>query len=1100
MRLLDPRAYTVLWIAPLEIEARAAKLFLDHHHPGVFESDDSDDHVFYAGDICGYNVIIGSFPTGQVYGISSATSLVKEARSRFPELKFGLLVGVAAGIPQLDKPPLRDIRLGDVLVAVPDKLDPAIIPYELGKDVDGGQLQLLRCGYSLNEVPKLFRGGIGNIKDEDAEITVRFYREAMEQQLPDHTFDDPGQDKDPRFRSENSNGQDLRLGQSSSAAARTQVWQTRPNDPSISDTVRGTKRRFSQLSIANGAQLSGNVDGELSTDDVPHESRTLERRRALLDSLEFDQLYTHQEEIREALNKTCAGKSTLMKFLLTNAKKRMASATLISFFFKARGVDLQRTTIGMYRSLLWQLLQQLPQLQTVLDPFLVKGQSGISSEWKISLLQSIFRKAILCLGTSHLVCFIDALDECEEVQIRDMLSFFEDIGDFAAEQNIQFRVCLSSRYYPHITISKGLGIDLREQNGHTQDIERYVKSKLKIGSGRTANTVYSDVVKKAKGVFMWVFLVVPILQQVYDRGCMSELREQLAKIPRDLHELFRNILTRDRENQDRQLLCIQWVLFAKQPLRPTQLHLAILFGTLPDCSKLPLGDINPENSRRFILSCSKGLTELTRSSKNQTVQFIHESVRDFLLKDKGLEELWIGATERFQGECHEKLKQFCLDYMNSATQFCVDKPLLGNAKQKLKVAQDAANRDFPCLEYAVTSLLHHADCAQDGGVCQVNFMESFPLQRWIELSNAFERYGSRKYDFMPSLLYVLAEQNAGNLINVHPDRALGLRAERRRWKPASWTWQYRYSGRHGRYGVPLLAALATGSCDSAAALMKVLAQNADAAVLIQEICQAYGKNASQTPAIRRGFDYHRKWHQSLMEHLINAGDTMVLDFLLTCGQNDALVLAFLLTPADGATPSGLSECRPLHSAAWGDHAAALRPVLKRGAHLNQVDLEGRTALSVAVKLSREEVVIYLLEAGANVEIADNLGRTPLHVAAKEGNIAMVRLLLHAGADVNTACKDGDTPLLCAVVRSLAIVRALLDKNANVDIADRKGRTPLSLAITQGGTLDDVIMPISVAEVERREIVWELVARGADIHARDAQAILLDSALGVIIIA
>lgn len=224
MRLLDPRAYTVLWIAPLEIEARAAKLFLDHHHPGVFESDDSDDHVFYAGDICGYNVIIGSFPTGQVYGISSATSLVKEARSRFPELKFGLLVGVAAGIPQLDKPPLRDIRLGDVLVAVPDKLDPAIIPYELGKDVDDGQLQLLRCGYSLNEVPKLFRGGIGNIKDKDAEITVRFYREAMEQQLPDHTFDDPGQDKDPRFRSENSNGQDLRLGQSSSAAARTQVW------------------------------------------------------------------------------------------------------------------------------------------------------------------------------------------------------------------------------------------------------------------------------------------------------------------------------------------------------------------------------------------------------------------------------------------------------------------------------------------------------------------------------------------------------------------------------------------------------------------------------------------------------------------------------------------------------------------------------------------------------------------------------------------------------------------------------------------------------------------------------------------------------------
>lgn len=224
MRLLDPRDYTVLWIAPLEIEARAAKLFLDHHHLGVFESDDSDDHVFYAGDICGFNIIIGSFPTGQVYGISSATSLVKEARSRFPELKFGLLVGVAAGIARLDQPPLRDIRLGDVLVAVPVGEDPAVIPYELGKDVDGGELQLLRCGYSLNEVPKLFRSGIGSIKLKESEITVRFYREAMEQQLPDHTFDDPGQDKDPRCSSENNNGQDLGNGQRRSAAARTQVW------------------------------------------------------------------------------------------------------------------------------------------------------------------------------------------------------------------------------------------------------------------------------------------------------------------------------------------------------------------------------------------------------------------------------------------------------------------------------------------------------------------------------------------------------------------------------------------------------------------------------------------------------------------------------------------------------------------------------------------------------------------------------------------------------------------------------------------------------------------------------------------------------------
>ncbi|KAL5889168.1 hypothetical protein ACKVWM_004452 [Pyricularia oryzae] len=36
----------------------------------------------------------------------------------FTRRKFGLLVGVAAGLPDLDKDPANDIRLGDVLIGV----------------------------------------------------------------------------------------------------------------------------------------------------------------------------------------------------------------------------------------------------------------------------------------------------------------------------------------------------------------------------------------------------------------------------------------------------------------------------------------------------------------------------------------------------------------------------------------------------------------------------------------------------------------------------------------------------------------------------------------------------------------------------------------------------------------------------------------------------------------------------------------------------------------------------------------------------------------------------------------------------------------------
>ncbi|KAM3500360.1 hypothetical protein MY11210_009527 [Beauveria gryllotalpidicola] len=64
---LDPRLYTVAWIAPLEIEARAAAYMLDREHIGRFPMQRGDDYVYQAGEICGHNVVIATLPAGQEY-------------------------------------------------------------------------------------------------------------------------------------------------------------------------------------------------------------------------------------------------------------------------------------------------------------------------------------------------------------------------------------------------------------------------------------------------------------------------------------------------------------------------------------------------------------------------------------------------------------------------------------------------------------------------------------------------------------------------------------------------------------------------------------------------------------------------------------------------------------------------------------------------------------------------------------------------------------------------------------------------------------------------------------------------------------------------
>ena len=43
-----------------------------------------------------------------------------------------------------------------------------------------------------------------------------------------------------------------------------------------------------------------------------------------------------------------SGKSTLMKFIVTDTRKRKVADLVISFFFNARGEELEKSTLGMY--------------------------------------------------------------------------------------------------------------------------------------------------------------------------------------------------------------------------------------------------------------------------------------------------------------------------------------------------------------------------------------------------------------------------------------------------------------------------------------------------------------------------------------------------------------------------------------------------------------------------------------------------------------------------------------------------------------------------------------------------------------------------------
>jgi nucleoside phosphorylase len=226
MSELDPELYTVAWLAPLEIEARAALHMLDNRHKGRFRLTRGDDYVFQAGDMCGHNVIIATLPAGQEYGTGSAAALASQVKKFFPNLWFGLLVGVAAGLPNLTRSPPLDIRLGDVLVGLPTDESAGLVAYDLGKETGKDGFQLLRFGQVLADTETVVRSAIGSIKlraPNDAEEFLPYYETIKYREHPSGTFIDPGQEKDKLYQDD---GEIERLLERERRLEhkRTQVW------------------------------------------------------------------------------------------------------------------------------------------------------------------------------------------------------------------------------------------------------------------------------------------------------------------------------------------------------------------------------------------------------------------------------------------------------------------------------------------------------------------------------------------------------------------------------------------------------------------------------------------------------------------------------------------------------------------------------------------------------------------------------------------------------------------------------------------------------------------------------------------------------------
>ncbi|KAK8199023.1 uncharacterized protein BKA78DRAFT_300874 [Phyllosticta capitalensis] len=276
--------------------------------------------------------------------------------------------------------------------------------------------------------------------------------------------------------------------------------------------------------------------------------------------------------------KAGSGKSTLMKFLFEHPALRTyldiwsngeAYATA-SFFFYKRGQNLQKSLEGLLRSLLYQLLQQVPEVFAILQRW-----ERVPGTWTAGKLRRAFTECMNEIPSKvRIFLCIDGLDEYVTAenanqstetgnsQQNDQLEIADFICSFA-QKTSRLKLCVSSRPYEEFRDRFDFAQTLRLQDLTEQDIIAYIDHGFDtINERRWESTLATEedfklcrrsfgrdlsprevlrelIAERSSGVFLWVQLIVRrIRDQIFDKIKLMELVESVEETDGKMENLF----------------------------------------------------------------------------------------------------------------------------------------------------------------------------------------------------------------------------------------------------------------------------------------------------------------------------------------------------------------------------------------------------------------------------------------------------------------------------------------------------------------------------------------------------------------------------------
>lgn len=680
---------------------------------------------------------------------------------------------------------------------------------------------------------------------------------------------------------------------------------------------------------------------------------------------------------------------------------------ILSFFFHDRGTNLQKTPLGLYRSLLHQVLRCVPgaipdALLTTFQDRNKMGEVGKHWHWKWRELREYFQLSLRTVLNTHQVClFIDAFDEYGEEEANEFLNslnfWIQELPTHA-----QFRICFTCRHYPPLVLPQTT-VEIRLDEENMDDISTYVQVQLSSWSkDEYLASILTDITDRAEGVFVWARLIVPRVLSLERRGeNWKKIKREIENTPRAVEDLYRSLL-RKVETDPNSLKLIKWICFAMEPLTLDELRWAMVVdhdhsnepASLDHYEKTEDFATNSDMMEKKLKALSCGLAEAVPSSR--AVQFIHQSVKDFFLKE-GLSTLAKSQdptmtkthTIDLEATSHYQMSRTCIRYFSA-------KEIRASESPSLEV-----KGVFPLLLYAINHWIAHEQQSekkvahpQSDLLIYFEWPSEDIVEHWVNTCHVLRMYS----DILPprgtTMLHVTARHRLmGPLLQIV-----------QRKKELTENFDAFDSDRK----TPLYYAAGEGHANVVS-------------LLLDNGATMYGKEPTYLNAL---FAASRSGHYRIAQILLEKG-------------------------ADVNASTGFYGTA-LHEASSYGHKEVVRLLLENNADVKAEGGHSRTALQAASLGGHEEIARLLLEKGADISAGGGHFGNPLQAASRDGREGTVRLLLEKGADIDAWDGDHSTALQLALRGGHeGTVRLLLEKGADPNIGDGDYGTALQEALDCG---------------------------------------------------